>query len=160
MAVLLCAAVLFGFGGCGSRRTKTVGTDVKQSDVTDFYYTVSSSTNPPSYQRYRFYAENGAHFFFHETREGDHWPLTEADATASGTVELSEDQWNAFFACVSGGTVRNREEHTESGGSGPWLYLYWNGDRSKTQEYAFASLEKRAAFEELCAGLAGHNDTK
>ena len=154
MTVLLCAALIFGLGGC-SRAGKTVGKDVKKEDVTDFYYTVDSSTNPPSFRRYRFYVEDGVRFFFHEKREGSHWPLTEQDRTVSGTVELTDEQWDAFFDCISGGTVKKRGEHTESGSAGPWLYLYWKNDRSKIQEYSFASHEKQTAFEALCLELAG-----
>ena len=67
---------------------KTVGTDVKMPDITEFYFTYSSSTYPPEFQRYRFLVKNGAHLFHHEKREGNHWPLTEKDITVTGTKEL------------------------------------------------------------------------
>ena len=73
-----------------------VGTDILYEDITDFYYTYDASTAPPHYQRYRFYVEDGQHYFYHETREGGGWPQTEADITRSGTVELTDSQWAAF----------------------------------------------------------------
>ena len=67
--------------------SRVVGATVKQKDVTEFYYTLSSSTNPPRFQRYRFYTAEGKYYFYHEKREGDHWPLREEDVTVSGTKE-------------------------------------------------------------------------
>jgi hypothetical protein len=160
----LCMMALFLLSGCAAkpddpapkagRGEKLVGTDVAMEDVTEFYYTVDASTDPPHYQRYRFYAEEGKYYFFHQKREGDHWPLTEDDATVTGTVELTDAEWGEFFACLRDGTVVKRTESLDSGGRGPWLYLYWNGDKSKYQEFSFASLDRRAAFEELCEKLA------
>ena len=163
----VCAALfltVFLLTGCAAkpddpaptagRGEKLVGTDVLLESVTEFYYTYSTSTDPPHYQRYRFYTEDGKRFFFHEKREGDHWPLTEDDATVAGTVELTEAEWEAFFDCLKGGTVKKREENLDSGRAGPWLYLYWNGDKSKYQEFTFASYGARCDFEELCEGLA------
>ena len=158
----LCIMSLLLLTGCAAkpaspkagRGEKLVGTDITIGDVTEFYYTVSTSTNPPHYQRYRFYVEDGKYMFFHEKREGDHWPLTEDDATVTGTVELTEAEWEEFFGCLRGGTVVKRTESLDSGSSGPWLYLYWDGDKSKYQEFSFASLAERAAFKELCEKLA------
>ncbi|MBO6011573.1 MAG: hypothetical protein J6P71_07230, partial [Oscillospiraceae bacterium] len=60
----VCAAAflaLFALSGCAAkpddapaagRGEKLVGTDVKLEDVTEFYYTYSTSTDPPHYQRY------------------------------------------------------------------------------------------------------------
>ncbi len=154
-ALTLCLMTVLSLSACGAAvgGGRVVGTAIPKDAVTDFYWTVASSTNPPDYQRYRFYVEDGAYFFYHETREGDHWPLTEADITVSGTRALSEDEWAAFFDCLAGGTVKNRTEDTSSGGSGPWLYLYWTGDRGKCQEFSFASWDKEAAFEALCVSL-------
>jgi len=162
LAALLLA--VFALAGCSAkpddpapaagRGEKLVGTDVKPGDVTEFYYTYSTSTDPPHYQRYRFYTEDGKRYFFHEKREGDHWPLTEDDATVTGTVELTDAEWDTFFDCLKGGTVKKREENLDSGGAGPWLYLYWNGDKSKYQEFTFESYGARRDFEELCQKLA------
>ena len=131
-----------------------VGTDIAERDIVDFYYTYSTSTAIPFYQRYRFYAEDGKKLFTHETREGGGWPQTEEDITFSGTIELTEANWAAFFACISEGEVRQRSDDILDGDSGPWMVLYWTGDEGEVQEFTFASPEKRFAFEELCSRLA------
>ena len=87
-----------------------VGTDIAKRDIVDFCYTYSTSTAVPFYQRYRFYLEDGKKFFTHETREGGGWPQTEEDITFSGTIELTEADWAAFFACISEGEVRQRSD--------------------------------------------------
>lgn len=151
-AVLLTAALVIA-GGIMLFGKKTVGKAVKKEKVYDFYYTVSTSTFPPHFQRYRFTAEDGKYLFRHETREGDHIPLTEADTTVSGTLELTEEQWNRFFELMEGGTVRNRTESLDSGYKGPFLYLYWTGDRGKCQQFEFESYGKQKEFEEFCLEL-------
>ena len=164
-AVLLAviAAVLYLIGVIGgekdpapapSKAELTVGTDIVIGEVTEFFYTLSASTYPPHYRRYRFYRENGGAFFYHEKREGDHWPLREEDVTVSGTRELTEAEWSAFFDLIRDGIVKKREEHLEDGDAGPWLYLYWKGDRSEWQEYSFPSRKALSAFEDFCAALA------
>ena len=130
-----------------------VGQDIAMDEITDFYYTVDSSTNPPKYQRYRFFSQEGKKQFLHEKREGTHWPLSEEDVTVSGTRELTDEEWLSFLSCVSGGTVKKRGNSADSGDSGPWLYLYWNGDRSEFQEFTFKSAERRQSFERLCEEL-------
>ena len=132
---------------------KTVGANISMDEITEFYYTEDASTDPPHFQRFRFYTEDGAYYFYHEKREGDHWPLTEEDATVTGTLELTEEEWTTFFGLLEGGTVTKREEHLESGGSGPWLYLYWTGDKGKIQEFSFRDAETRLAFEDYCNEL-------
>ncbi|MBQ6660354.1 MAG: hypothetical protein IJM57_02860 [Lachnospiraceae bacterium] len=139
--------------GLFGRKKRIVGKDVTAEEITDFYFTYSSSTNPPEFQRYRLFVESGQHFFYHETREGDHWPLTEDDITVSGTVLLSEEQWKEFTGLLIGGTVREREDSAESGSSGPWLYLYWKRDRGKYREFSFADRNTENAFEERCVAL-------
>ena len=131
-----------------------VGTDIAADEIQEFYYTYASSTNPPEYQRYYFSTEDGTWLFSHETREGYHFPLTEADITISGQVELSEDEREAFWDCVRKGKVKQREEHDDTGDAGPWLYLYWNGDQDEYQEFSFASWKAKTSFEELCVFLA------
>ena len=150
----LLLLTLMSLPGCAVKNELIVGKDIKKGDITDFYYTVDASTNPPHFQRYRFYAENGKCYFYHEKREGDHWPLTEEDATVKGTVELNTAQWDEFFSLLEGGTVIKRQVSTESGGSGPWTYLYWKKDLGEYQEFSFETLEKRGAFEEMCMKLA------
>lgn len=132
---------------------KTVGTTIKEDDFKEFYYTYSTTVNPPEFQRYRIYIENGKKMFYHEKREGDKVFLTEDDITVSGEIELSSKEWETFWSFISGGTVENRKESTTSGGSGPWLFLYWNGDKDKCQQFSFADLEKENGFEEFCEEL-------
>ena len=154
----LCVAASLLLGGCGKtlKSEYTVGTDIQQADVTDFYYTYENINYNACYLRYRFYAEDGKYYFYYEARErkDDYGPTTEDDVTAKGTVELSEARWAEFFDCLKDGTVVKRGMSAESGGHGPWLYLYWTGDKSEYQQYSFASLEKRGEFEENCEGLA------
>ena len=151
-AVTVLVLFLTGVLG-GHSRTRTVEPGGIEQEVTEIWYTLDASTNPPEFQRYRFYQEEGAFWLYHETREGDHWPLTEADVTRSGTVALTEADWDALLSCLEGGTVRAREEQTEAGGSGPWLYLYWKGDQGKYQVFSFASPAEQSAFEALCLRL-------
>ena len=132
---------------------KTVGVDIAFQDIMDFYYTYDASTDPPVYQRYRVYADGGKHWFYHESREGSVWPLTEADIVSSGAAALPETAWAAFCDLMEGGTARRRTESLETGDAGPWLYLYWSGGEREGREFAFASPEKKAAFEAFCAQM-------
>ncbi len=143
LVLLVCSAAAEGV---------IVGTEISGEDIADFYYTVDASTDPPFYLRYRFYAEDGKHWFFHETRQGDSWPQTEEDITATGTVELSEDEWSLFIDCLRGGAVQERSDEVVDGDEGPWIYLYTEGDETG-REFSFASPEERLAFEEFCAAL-------
>lgn len=129
---------------------------IPAGDVTEFYYTYENINFDAFYQRYRFYTENGACLFYHETRERpkQYGPTTEQDITASGTVTLTAEEWNHFLELLKDGTVSKRGDSAESGGSGPWTYLYWKGDKGKYQEFAFASYGDRTAFEEFCISLA------
>ena len=149
--VLLAAAIGFNLLRSGEM---TVGKKISVEDITEFYYTEASSTNPPNYQRYRFYVDNGKYMFYREKREGNSFPLTEKDISSTDTKELTKQEWSAFCNYIIGGKVSKRTENTESGNSGPWTYLYWKGDRSKYQEYEFESPEKAAAFEEMCKELS------
>ncbi len=167
--IVLCLIMLLPLAGCTEEEPQNnaaiekpaapkngvyvVGEHIPFDSVTDFYYTISATTFPPHYQRYRFFVEDGEYKFFHETREGDHLPLTESDATVSETIPLNKEQWQAFLDCVAGGTVIARQEHLESGDSGPWLYLYWTGDPGDVQEFEFASVNARFSFEALCEEL-------
>ena len=151
MSTLLCTMMIFGISGC--KTTKVVGKDIKFDDINDFYFTYSSSTNPPEFQRYRFYKEDDRYYYYHETREGDHWPLTEADITVSGIKELSKEETDRFFEYLKNGTVKAREESTDSGDSGPWMYLYWKNDKGKYQEFSFASYDIQRAYENYCISL-------
>ena len=151
---LIVLLLLIIFGQPSARRVLTVGDEIAAADVTEFYYTVAGSTNPPDYQRYRFSVEDGRYLFYHETRAGDHWPLTEADITVSGSKELTAAEWAEFWALLDGGQVRSREDDASAGGSGPWLYLYWQGDRDRYQQFSFADAGRLAAFEDFCRALS------
>lgn len=143
--IIVIAAFIATIGAMGLmllKNTKTVGKSIKEDDFKEFYYTYSTTVNPPEFQRYRIYIENGKRMFYHEKREGDHVFLTEEDITVSGEFELTSEEWETFWNCISGGRVENRKESTASGGSGPWLYLYWNGDKNKCQEFTFADAAK------------------
>lgn len=151
-ALLLIAAVIVA-AALIKPSVYTVGKNIKSADITEVYFTRSSSVNPPYYQRYRIYTENGKYMFYHEKREGDTFPLTEKDITVSGSFELSEEEKSSLFDCLDGGKVRKRTESVDSGSDGPWVYLYWKGDKSKYQELSFASYDKEAKYEALCEKL-------
>lgn len=162
MAALLVASMFLLMGCTGGSGVldsvfgsgkKIVGKDIAMQEITEFYYTYSTSTDPPHYQRYHFSVKDGKHVFYHEQREGDHWPLKEKDITVSGTKELSDEEWATFFDLIKGGTVEKRKEDYGSGGSGPWLFLYWKGDRGKYQEFSFASWDAKTSFETFCVAL-------
>lgn len=147
-AAVLIAMIFWVYRTVGG--TKVVGKSINGKDIQEFYYTKSTSANPPLFQRYRLTARDGKYYFYHEKREGDHWPLTEADITASGSKELTEEQWSVFYECLKGGTVKKRVDSAASGGRSPSLVLYWKGDQGTIREFLFESVEKRLAFEELC----------
>ena len=150
--ILLPAVLLIVFlVACGG--PLTVGDGIKLEQISDFYYTVSTSTNPPFFQRYRVVTEDGVHTFYHEKREGDHWPLTENDVTISGRKELSPDEWTQFCKCIEGGTVTERKEETSTGGSGPGLYIYWDGDKGTKQVFAFRDLDAQYDFRKFCEDM-------
>ncbi|MBR4758567.1 MAG: hypothetical protein IK078_00265 [Lachnospiraceae bacterium] len=166
LKLTICILLFVLLTGCGESEeadtmpifsnAKTVGKDIQKEDITDFYYTVENINYDAFYQRYRFYVEDGKYFFFHETRErkNDYGPCTENDTTKTGTVELTEDQWSGFYELVKGGAVKAREESSDSGGTGPWLYLYWTNDKAKYQQFSFASYATEEKFVKFCEALA------
>ncbi|MBR6257547.1 MAG: hypothetical protein IKR23_09230 [Lachnospiraceae bacterium] len=135
---------------------KVVGKAIQMSDIKEFYYTVENINYDAFYQRYKFYAEDGKYYFFHETRErkDDYGPTTEEDATARGTLELSDKEWEDFYDLILDGEVRERADNADSGDSGPWYYLYWKGDKDKYQEFSFASKKQADKFVDYCVELA------
>ena len=152
-AVLLLACLLCGAECAGAEGLET-GTDIPFGDIREFYYTYDASTDPPFYQRYRLYAEDGKHFLYHETREGGGWPQTEEDITVSGIAELTEEQWTALCETLRGGTARVREvKDGGDGDAGPWMFIYWDGGEAEGREFTFESWEKQGTFEELCFGI-------
>ena len=90
------SALLTGLFG---RRSAVVGDDIAGEDISEFYFTYDASTYPPEFQRYRLFKKDGRVFFYHEKREGDHWPLREEDATVTGTTELTGER---FFRSSEG----------------------------------------------------------
>lgn len=147
-------AVILGIVGSNMfGASKKVGKDILPGDISEFYYTKASSTNPPTYLRYHFYTEGSKWVFRFETREGNHFPLTEEDITQSASRALTESEQQDFLALLSGGTVSKMKESTESGDAGPWLYLYHKNDRSKYRQFAFESTARLAEFETFCKAL-------
>lgn len=157
-SVLLALLMLTtaGWASASSPEEMIVGSDIAFEELTDFYYTYDASTNPPFFQRYRFYVEDGKHFFYHETREGGGWPQTDEDITRSGIVELTDAQWTAFCSLLRGGMASRREERLDDGDAGPWLFIYWRGGEEEGREFSFASYADKTAFEEFCAALVDH----
>ena len=154
MALLLCGAAV------AAGAEMTVGREICPEDITDFYWTTDASVYPPMYQRYRFCVEDGVRLFYHESRRGGGWPQTEEDIADSGTKVLTEDEWTVFWDCLCGGEVRVRSEEVLDGDDGPWMYLYWTGDRGEYQEFSFASPAESAAFLKLCSGLVQSGKTR
>ena len=151
LAALLCVLLLPL--GCAGGSEKIVGKDVKKTDIRDFYWTYDTSTYPPEFLRYRFYVEDSAYRFFWERREGNVWPLTEEHRTASGTLTLSDAEWDALWNCLANGAVTKRTGNTSSGGSGPWTFLYWTKDKGEWQVFSFASWDAEKRFNALCETL-------
>ena len=161
IAFIAVLAVIFGVSGIklipkliAGKGTLRVENTIASDGINEFYYTLATSSYPPQYQRYRFYRQDGKFFFYHEKREGRSWPLREEHITVSGTVELSQTEWNEFYDLIKNGKVKNRKSNTASGGSSVDLYLYWDGDCSKYQQFDFGSINERTSFEELCCRLA------
>ena len=157
-ALLLSAAgAAEGASAGGLPDRMRVGTDIPFGDITDFYYTLDASTDPPHYQRFRFYAEGGTRYFYHETREGGGWPQTEAYITTAGTAELTEEQWAAVCGLLEGGIAEKRGESPDDGDgdAGPWMFIYWSGGEAEGREFVFDPRVTVIAFEEYCLGLAG-----
>ena len=133
------------------------GVSISKGDITDFSYTYDWVGYHPLYQRYRFYVEDGAYLFYHETRtiEDDYGWAAEADITASGTIALTIYDWTAFLSYLTDGSAAEPEESLEDGDSGPWTYLYYrSADGIERKEFRFASPDGRLAFEEYCHSLA------
>lgn len=135
------------------KKERVVGNDISLNSITDFYYTDSTSTNPPKYQRYRFYVDEGTYKFYHEKREGDAWPLTESYITQSGTIDLTNEQWNEFLNYLNNGIVNKRNPKLETESTILSLYIYWNGDKGKYQVFSFESLNEKNVFLEYCENL-------
>lgn len=154
LAVLACVLAAGCLGKAGGR-SLVVGRDIGPAAFREFFCTRAATTNPPMFQRHHIRMDNGRPVFRHEKREGSTVFLTEKDVTVSGTRELSPEEWERFWGLIAGGTVTDRKEDPDAGtgGSGPWLFLYWDGDRGRTQVYEFAQPDRLPAFEEFCAEI-------
>ena len=153
IALFLAMLLVLAIGSALASDAMTVGSDIPFESITDFYYTYDASINPPFFQRYRFYMENGKYFFYHETRENGGWPQTEEDITVSGSIELTEEQWASFCSLIEDGSATEREESLDDGDAGPWLFIYWTGGEEEGRAYTFASYSLEREFEEFCIGL-------
>lgn len=137
------------FGGLFKAKF-VVGKDIKEEDISDFYFTNSGATYPPFFTRYHLHAQDNTYTFNYEKREGNSWPLREKDISASFEKTLSKQEWENFYEILSGGIVKKRTESVDCGGRGPYLFLYWKGDKAEYQEYSFENIEKQGEFEKLC----------
>ena len=129
IAAVLVAMMGAFISGCGAvKKELTVGSDIKKEDITELYYTDSATTNPPRFQRYHFNTEDGKYLFTHEKREGENVFISEDSITVTGTLELTEGQWEEFLNLVNGGTVTKRGENIATGANKA-LFLYCAGDK-------------------------------
>ena len=152
---MLCCMTLFSGCGKGTKETIT-NKKIPLDDVTEFYYTYESINFNAYLQRYRFYREDGKYMFRHETRvrPGKYGPPTEEDITNSGTFELTAEEWKDFLTYLKDGTVSAGKDSAESGGSGPWTFIYWNNDKGKYQVFEFPNYDAMDRFEGYCYSLA------
>ena len=156
-ALLIISCFILLLGGCGKSMEETVtNMNIPVDDVEEFYYTIENINYNAFYQRYRFYKEDGKYMFYHETRERpeDYGPASEEDITGSGTLELSDAEWNDFLTFLKDGTVSAREDSLEDGSSGPWMFIYWKNDKGNYQVFEFSNYDERGRFEEYCSSLA------
>ena len=156
--IVLFIALAMGIFKMGSgKKEYVVGKDITIDEINEFYDTYYNINFNALYQRYYFYVQDGKHFFYHEKREkkNDYGPLNEEDITESGTIELDDETWNAFFEYLKDGTIIKRQESDEDGDAGPWYYLYWDKDKGEIQEYHFVSYGREKEFEQFCISLKG-----
>ena len=129
--------------------------DIYLEEITDFYYTAANTENSSGYLRYRFYVKDGSYFFSFDKRDanGNYAAAEGEGGSGAGNVSLGTEERLAFFKLIQTGSVKARDESSENGGSGPWMYLY-------TEKYPdglvfhFASATEQTAFEAYCAELA------
>ena len=134
---------------------KMTQADIYLEEITDFYYTAANTENSSVYLRYRFYVKDGSYFFSFDKRDANgNYTSTEGEGgSGAGNVSLGTEERLAFFKLIQTGSIKARDESSENGGSGPWMYLY-------TEKYPdglvfhFASATEQSAFEEYCAALA------
>ncbi|MBR2552365.1 MAG: hypothetical protein IKF05_05170 [Erysipelotrichaceae bacterium] len=151
LSIMLMMLTLFACRGFGTEEG-----EIRMDGFKEFYYTYENINYNAKYQRYYFYEKDGKHMFFHDRREviDDYGPAGEADRNRFGEFELTEEEWQQFASFLQKGTARNRQEHTESGDSGPWMFLYREGKDPKGQEFEFDSYSTLKEFEQFCDTLA------
>lgn len=134
---------------------KMTQADIYLEEITDFYYTAANIENSSGYLRYRFYVKDGSYFFSFDKRDanGNYAAAEGESGSGAGNVSLGTEERLAFFKLIQTGSIKARDESSENGGSGPWMYLY-------TEKYPdglvfhFASATEQTAFEAYCAELA------
>ena len=137
-----------------------VGEDISISDITEFNFTYSDIDEPKAfdthYLRYYLYEKDNSHFFFYEKKEGkkSNGLVIEENTIASGTVQLTDEQWTEFFDNIRGGTVTEKTLDTELKDSLFRFDICWNGDEGKYREYAFTPDGDQHIFEASCGEFA------
>ena len=134
---------------------KMTQADIYLEEITDFYYTAANAENSSGYLRYRFYVKDGSYLFSFDKRDanGNYAAAEGESGSGNGNVSLGTEERLAFFKLIQNGSIKARDESSENGGSGPWMYLY-------TEKYPdglvfhFASATEQTAFEAYCAELA------
>ena len=134
---------------------KMTQADIYLEEITDFYYTAANTENNSGYLRYRFYIKDGSYFFSFDKRDANgNYAAAEGESdSGAGNVSLGTEERLAFFKLIQTGSIKARDDSSENGGSGPWMYLY-------TEKYPdglvfhFASATEQTAFEAYCAELA------
>ena len=134
---------------------KMTQADIYLEEITDFYYTAANAENSSGYLRYRFYVKDGSYFFSFDKRDanGNYAAAEGEGGSGAGNVSLGTEECLAFFKLIQTGSIKARDDSSENGGSGPWMYLY-------TEKYPdglvfhFASATEQTAFEAYCAELA------
>ena len=134
---------------------KMTQADIYLEEITDFYYTAANAENSSGYLRYRFYMKDGSYFFSFDKRDANgNYAAAEGESdSGAGNVSLGTEERLAFFKLIQTGSIKARDDSSENGGSGPWMYLY-------TEKYPdglvfhFASATEQTAFEAYCAELA------
>ena len=157
--ILLPALLLFGCAGKGTTDETDVDAikidGIKAGSINEFYYTYENINYNACYQRYLFHVEDGKHMFLHDKRErpGDYGWLEEEDSVRKGDFELTDEEWQTFITIIKDGRVVKRQEHTETGDSGPWMFIYAGKD-TEGKEYYFQPADQVLVFEEFCENLA------
>lgn len=130
-----------------NNKTLVVGKTLDVSEISEFYLTRSATTNPPYFQRYVFRDVEGKKELYHEKREGDKVFLGPEDATVTGTIPMTDEEWNEFLSLIEGGTVSVPEEDYGTGGSRPYMTLYRKNQAENDNVREFSGRESGLALE-------------